>query len=174
MRRLILFRHAKSDWPDGVSDQQRPLAGRGRDAAPRMGAYLAAEHLIPDYAIVSSARRARETWELAAAALGEDVPLIAEPRLYNAKSDAILAVIRETEPSVHTLIVVGHNPGFEELAQSLVGHGDRYAFARLDKKYPTAGLAVIDFMVDDWAEVEPHGGRLDRFITPRMLGGDDD
>ncbi len=174
MRRLMLLRHAKSDWPDGVSDHERPLARRGRDAAPRMAAYMAAEHLLPDYAVVSTARRARETWGLMAEILREDVPVVSEPRVYEGKVDPLLAVIRETEPRVRTLLMVGHNPGFEDLARALVGHGDRYAYARLDTKYPTAGLAVIDFDVDDWSKVALRAGRLDRFVTPRMVGGEED
>lgn len=174
MRRLMLLRHGKSDWPDGVKDMDRPLAKRGRQAAPRMGAYLAEEQLYPDLALVSPARRARETWELAAPKLGE-VAARSEPRIYEAPPDRLLAVLREAEPQVRTLVLVGHNPGFQDLARLLVGHGDRYAFARMAEKYPTAGLAVIDFPIEDWREVKPGLGRLDRFVTPKSLGeGEDD
>ena len=74
-----------------------------------------------------------------------------------------------------TLLMIGHNPGFEELAQRLTGHGDRYAAARMSQKYPTCGLAVLDFAVEDWRDVAGRGGRLDRFVTPASLGdGPDD
>lgn len=174
MRRLMLLRHGKSEWPDGMKDIDRPLAKRGREAVPRMGAYLAEEQLYPDLALVSPARRARETWDLVAPQLGE-VPARSEPRIYEAPPDRLLAVLRETEPQVRTLVLVGHNPGFQDLARLLVGHGDRYAFSRMAQKYPTAGLAVIDFAVEDWREVKPGLGRLDRFVTPKSLGqGEDD
>jgi phosphohistidine phosphatase len=78
------------------------------------------------------------------------------------------------EPDVRALLMIGHNPGFEDLAKALIGHGDRYAFARLAKKYPTAGLAVIDFPGDAWSAVANHAGRLDRFVTPKTLGADED
>jgi phosphohistidine phosphatase len=70
--------------------------------------------------------------------------------------------------------MIGHNPGFEELARLLVGYGDRYAFARMGKKYPTAALVVLDFAAEDWGEVKPGAGRLDRFVTPKSLGQDED
>lgn len=174
MRRLMLLRHAKSDWSDRVTDFERPLAKRGEKAAPMMGAYMAAEHLVPDCAMVSPARRARDTWALVAPAFRETVKQVTEPRLYEAEPEDILAAVRGTKTAVKTLMVVGHNPGFEDLAVELIGHGDRYAFARLKQKFPTAALAVIDFAVNDWGQVKPHDGRLDRFVTPRMLGGDDD
>lgn len=174
MRRLMLLRHAKSDWPDGVSDLDRPLARRGKEAAPRMGRYLQEEGLLPDLVLISPAKRTRETWDLVAPFIG-DVATRTEPRIYEAPSARLLTVVREVGPEVRNLLLVGHNPGSEDLAKHLVGHGDRYAFARLTQKYPTAGLAVIDFAAESWGEIEPRGGRLDRFVTPATLGaGEDD
>ncbi len=173
MRRLMLLRHGKSDWPDGVGDADRPLAVRGREAVPMIAAHMAEEQLLPDLALVSPARRARETWELIGTALG-DVPQRSEPRLYEASPEHLLAVIREVEPRVRGLLVVGHNPGFEDLCRLLIGPGDRYAFARVGRRYPTAGLAVLDFAVENWREVKPGSGRLDRFVTPKSLGRDED
>jgi phosphohistidine phosphatase len=170
----MLLRHAKSDWPDGVADHERPLARRGREAAPVVGSYMAAEQLVPDLAIVSTARRTRLTWDLAAAAFREEIPVRFEERIYEARPEDILSVIQATPDTVRTLVVVGHNPGFEELAGRLVGHGDRYAFARMLQKFPTAALAVIDFAVESWNALADRGGRLDRFITPRMIGGVED
>jgi phosphohistidine phosphatase len=173
MRRLLLLRHAKSASPDGVRDHERPLAPRGRKAAPLMAAYLRDEQLFPDLALVSSSRRTRETWDLVRPALGE-VETRFEPRIYEAPSERLLAVLREVPPSVRTLMIVGHNPGSADLARLLIGHGDRYAYARMAHKFPTAGLAVIDFATDGWAEVKPGGGRLDRFVTPKSVGADED
>jgi phosphohistidine phosphatase len=174
MRRLMLLRHAKSAWPDGTSDSDRPLAARGKEAAPRMGAYLADEQLFPDLALVSPARRTRETWDLVRAKLG-DAPARFEPRIYEAPAERLLTIVQEVERPVRTLLMIGHNPGFEDLARLLIGHGDRYAFARLAEKYPTAGLAVIDFATESWRDVAPRSGRLDGFVTPKSLGaGEDD
>ncbi|POR53924.1 SixA phosphatase family protein [Bosea psychrotolerans] len=170
MRRLMLLRHAKSNWPTGVADRERPLATRGREAAPVMGRYLAEELLLPDLVLISPARRTLETWELVAAMLPEKPPSHVEPRIYEAKTDRLLHTAQEVDPGVRTLLMIGHNPGFEELAAMLTGHGDRYASARMSQKYPTCGLAVLDFAIEDWRDLSPRGGRLDRFVTPASLG----
>ena len=171
MRRLMLLRHAKAAIPMG-HDMDRPLAPRGREAAPVMGAYLKSEQLFPDLVLVSPSRRTRETWELARPGLGE-VEVRDDPRIYESSAERLLTVIREVGSEVQALLMVGHNPGFGDLARRLVGFGDRYAFARMTQKFPTAALAVIDFDVPSWADVEPRGGRLDRFVTPASLGGTD-
>lgn len=170
MRRLMLLRHAKSNWPDGVADRDRPLAMRGREAAPVMGRYLADELLLPDLALISPARRTLETWALVEPMLPEKPPSHVEPRIYEAKAQRLLDVAKEVEPEVKTVLLIGHNPGLEELAALLAGHGDRYASARMSQKYPTCGLAVLDFAIEDWRDLAPRSGRLDRFVTPASLG----
>lgn len=175
MRRLMLLRHAKSSWPADTADRDRPLATRGREAAPAMGRYLADELLFPDLVLISPARRTQETWELVRPMLPERPATQTEPRIYEAPSGQLLEVVQAVEPTVKTLLMIGHNPGFEELAGRLAGHGDRYAAARLSQKYPTCGLAVLDFDVEDWRDVTSRAGRLDRFVTPASLGeGPDD
>lgn len=170
MRRLLLLRHAKSNWPTGVIDRDRPLAVRGREAAPTMGRYLAEELLLPDLVLISPARRTVETWELVRPMLPAKPGKHLEPRIYESKVDRLLHVVKETEPHVRTLLMIGHNPGLEELAAMLVGHGDRYAAARMAKKFPTCGLAVLDFAIEDWRDVAARGARLDRFVTPASIG----
>jgi phosphohistidine phosphatase len=169
MRRLMLLRHAKSDWPGGIDDPERPLAKRGRQASPGMGKYMADEGLRPDLAIVSTARRARETWELACPAFVGNIAQRDEPRIYEARANAILDVVRETKPAVHALLLVGHNPGLQDLALKLIGKASQSDLARLKRKYPTAGLVVIDFDVERWREVSEDFGRLERFETPKSV-----
>lgn len=171
MRRLLLLRHAKSDWPDGVADQERPLAPRGRAAAPRMGAYMAQQGLAADRVLVSPARRTRETWELVCAQMPPVPTISSEPRLYDASCTRLLGVLREQPRQVHTLMLLGHNPGLHDLASTLIASGATPDLQRLAEKFPTAGLAVIDLPVDDWAALTPASGRLDRFVTPRELMG---
>ena len=170
MRRLMLLRHAKSAWPANTADRDRPLATRGREAAPLMGRYLAEELLLPDLVLISPAKRTAETWELVKPMLPEKPATQFEARIYEASRERLLAVVQEVEPSVRTLLMIGHNPGFEELASKLASHGDRYAAARMAQKYPTAGLAVLDFDIEDWRDLAPRSGRLDRFVTPASLG----
>jgi phosphohistidine phosphatase len=175
MRRLMLMRHAKSDWSvGGQRDRDRALAARGREAAPLIGAYMAHHGLRPDKVLVSTARRARETWELAASAFGKDLDVSYDDRLYEANPKALLIPLRETSASAHSLLVVGHNPGIQELASLLMASGDIDARQRLLEKFPTAALAVIDFPLDSWSALAPHSGRLDRFVTPRALHAETD
>lgn len=170
MRRLLILRHAKSDWPSGFSDFDRPLAARGNLAAPMMGRYLKDQGLIPDLAIVSSARRTVETWALLSPELGEVVPHRFEKRIYEAPYEHLVEVIKAVPDDVRTLLLVGHNPGSEELAGVMTGYGDRFAAQRMQAKYPTAGLCVLDFEIEHWSEMAERSARLDRFVTPASLG----
>ena len=198
MRRLMLLRHAKSDRPGGMADHDRPLNGRGRDEAPLVGTYLAHNGLVPDRVLCSTSERTRETWDLVAGSLADAVtsasasaaapsarpaktarkkasrspkrpPVDFDARLYAAEPQTILALLRETPPKVHSLLVVGHNPGIHEAALALIASGDVEARERLHEKFPTSGLAVIDFALDEWTKLHARSGRLDRFVTPRQL-----
>jgi phosphohistidine phosphatase len=170
MRRLMLLRHAKSDWTaPGVRDHDRPLSTRGRDSAPKMGAYMIRHALVPDLIVASTAARARETLDLLLPSFDTTPKVVHDKRLYDAEADAMFAVIRQTARPVHNLLLVGHNPGLAELAALLMASGDVETRQRLLEKFPTAGLAVIDFALDDWAKLHPKAGRLDRFVVPRTL-----
>lgn len=170
MRRLMLLRHAKSDWSlGGQRDHDRDLSARGREAAPKLGAYLAAHALIPDCVVVSTARRTRETWKLVAPALRARRTPVFDERIYEASPHAIMDVIRETPASCHSLLVVGHNPGLQALALLLVKEGNQDLLDRLADKFPTSALAVIDLPIDDWVALRGGTGRLADFIVPRTL-----
>jgi len=174
MLRLLLLRHAKAAWPSGTLDLDRPLAKRGQEAALVMGDYLKSERLEPDLVVISPARRTQETWERVQPFLGE-IETRRDGRIYEAPVGRLLEVLRGIESETRTLLVIGHNPGFEELAKLLIGEGDMEGILRLGQKYPTAGLAVIDFSLDDWADIAHRSGRLERFVTPKLLGnGEDD
>ena len=170
MRRLMLLRHAKSDWTrPGTRDHERALAPRGREAAPRIGAYMVHHGLTPDLVLCSTATRARQTWDLVAAAFSDAPPTVYEASLYEAGANALLDVVKQTKGGVHVLLLAGHNPGLHDLAQRLIAAGDTDARQRLSEKFPTGALAVIDFAVDDWRKLHPRSGRLDRFVVPRAL-----
>jgi phosphohistidine phosphatase len=169
MRRLLLLRHAKSDWSGSQPDHGRPLAARGRAAAPQLGHYLARHGLVPDRVLCSTAVRARETWELLVGAFDAPPPVSFLDNLYDVDAKALLAVVKQTPADVHSLLLIGHNPGIEDLAALLIAAGDIETRQRLLEKFPTAALAVIDFPLDDWAKLHPEAGRLDRFVTPRLL-----
>ena len=170
MRRLMLLRHAKSDWATpGLRDHDRPLNPRGREAAPKMGAYMVRHALVPDLIVSSPAKRAVESLDLVLSAFKKAPKTVYESRVSGAGPDALLGVVKETPRAVHSLMLVGHNPGLAEFASLLIASGDVETRQRMIEKFPTAGLAVIDFAFDDWAKVHPHAGRLDRFVVPRAL-----
>lgn len=170
MKTLLLLRHAKSDWSDGgLDDIDRPLAPRGRKAAPVMGRYLKVQGLVPDLVLCSTARRARETWELVAAELGREVAVRFRKGLYAVSSAALLAALRRVPDDCARLLLIGHNPEIEDLAHRLAGTGKAKALALLAEKYPTAGLAEIRFAGNAWAEAAEGTGALRRFVTPRDL-----
>jgi phosphohistidine phosphatase len=166
--RLLLLRHAKSAWPDGIPDHDRPLATRGLKAAPLMGSYMAREALISDLVLVSTARRTQETWALVGAELPASIERRDVGEIYEAPAERLAAVIRATDASVQTLLLVGHNPGFQDLALQLAGVGEADGLARLREKFPTGALAVIDFAVG-WQDVTEGSGRLERLVVPRSL-----
>ena len=174
MRHLLLLRHAKAAPLAGGGDHARPLALRGREDAARLGAWLRERRLTPDLAIVSDARRARETADIVLAGMPEKISRQLEPRVYNATPQTLLAFAQGAPDTAQAVMMIGHNPGFAELARALTGYGDRYASARLTAKFPTCGLAILDFDVETWADIGPRAGRLDSFITPAAPGGDDD
>ena len=172
---LLLLRHAKSSWSEpSLSDFERPLNKRGQKAAPCMGAYLRKQALMPELVLCSSARRAAETWELAEPALTNSetasVPAKHLRSLYLAPPSRILTALRRLPDEIDRLLVIGHNPGMEHLALRLAGPGSKsQARSRLEAKFPTAALAEIHFDAQAWKQLEPGGGRLVRFVTPRDL-----
>jgi phosphohistidine phosphatase len=173
--RLMLLRHAKSDWSrPGLDDHARPLNGRGRKAAPTVGAYMARHALVPDLVVASTATRVRETLDLVLPAFKRAPKVRHDARVYEAEAGALLDMLRETPREVASLMIVGHNPGLAELAALLIASGKAEARARLAAKFPTAALAVIDFAGDDWGKLRPRSGKLDRFIVPKGLKGETD
>jgi phosphohistidine phosphatase len=171
MKTLALFRHAKSDWGDaGLGDFDRPLAPRGRKAAPRMGRAIRELGLVPDLILCSEARRARETWNLAGPEIAGKPELRFRRDLYLAAPRTILRAVQGTAPAVRTVIVIGHSPGMENLALNLCGpDSDPEQVGALRDKFPTAALAVLTFELDDWTKIGPGVGRLRHFLRPRDL-----
>jgi phosphohistidine phosphatase len=161
MRTLYLLRHAKSSWKDEtLRDFDRPLKGRGRRAAERMGQVLVDEKLKSPLVLSSPAVRARETTELVLESAGLKVAPRFEERIYEADVRTLLAIVRSIPDSSGTAIMVGHNPGFENLKEYLTGDGGHM---------PTCALAKIEFDAASWSEVSEESGRLELFVTPKEL-----
>lgn len=170
MTRLFLFRHAQAEGalPSG-HDIDRRLTPQGRDDAVQIGRYLARHRLVPDLAVVSSAARTQETWSAAAAVLPAPPPVITQARLFNASCADILSVLQALPADAKRPVVVAHNPGLQEAALLLTASGDAELRERLREGLPTAGLVVLDFMIEDWHALRPQSGRLERFLNPRLL-----
>jgi len=174
MRRLLLPRHAKTERAEpGERDRDRKLTKRGRADTPIIGAYMAHHDLVPDLVLVSPVARAEETWELLAPAFSKAPRVMREERIYNAAPEQLVELIRETRDA-RALLVVGHNPGLQELAVALIASGDVKTRERIGEKLPTSGLVVIDFPFDDWSRLHGNAGRLERFVTPRLIEGGTD
>jgi phosphohistidine phosphatase len=178
MRRLMLLRHAKTehDAPSG-QDQDRRLDDRGRLDAAAVGSWIGRHPPVPDAVLVSTAVRAHQTWEIAREAI-KDATLepAAPPRvefladLYGAEPAQLLQIIRLAEVTdPKHLLVIGHNPGMHELALALTGSGDAAAKKAIEDNLPTAGLAILDFDIDDWGDVAFRRGKLVGFTSPKLL-----
>lgn len=145
MKQLLILRHAKSSWSNAfLADHDRPLNSRGRRDAPRMGQLLLDAELEPDLVLCSSAERARATAEAAAEACGHTDPLVVTGDLYHAGPQRIVEVIAERAGDANRVLVVGHNPGMEELVER---------FGRTYQRMPTAALAHIELQLSDWSEL---------------------
>ena len=167
MKRLFLLRHAKSSWDDPeLDDHERPLAPRGRRAAKLLAGYLSRERVAPALVLCSAARRTRETLERIAPALGEDVRVEIERELYAASERRLLERLRSVGEDVDSVMLIGHNPGVEQLALLLAGSGQKLDAVR--RKYPTAALATLEFS-GPWRELGPSGAELTDFVTPKQL-----
>jgi phosphohistidine phosphatase len=170
MKILTLLRHAKSSWDDKVPrDFDRPLNARGRKAAVTVGRELRAQGLAFDKVIASSAVRVVETLSSLWEGYGDQLEPEHEADLYLASPAALLERIQAVDDGVDRLLVVGHNPGLEQLALMLTDGDPVKLREQLALKYPTATVAEISLPVDRWADVREGGGTLTRFIRPRDL-----
>ncbi len=166
-RRLILLRHAKSDWPD-VPDADRPLAKRGRRDAPRIGRWLHEHGYQPDVVVVSTARRTRQTWDLVAPELGGSPAVRLEPRAYAASAQTLLYLVQELPARYRTALLIAHNPGLSELATSLAAPSPTDNGPRPAISLPTAAVAVFEFP-GDWPSLTPGHARLTTLTIPADL-----
>jgi phosphohistidine phosphatase len=170
MLRLMLLRHSKAERAQGGErDHERRLAKRGRHDAPVVGAYMKKHGYRPDLAVVSTSKRTRETWGLVAEALDGKTKVDFEDRIYESTPADILKVVQETGKRIGTLLIVGHNPSLHELALQLIATGDIEARQRLQEGFPTSALAVIEFALENWERLHAHSGRLEHYVTPRLL-----
>lgn len=166
MKRLILVRHAKSSWSSPATpDKERSLNERGKEAALKVGQWLAREGLQPDEVIASTATRCRETWDGLAKGLTPVEELRFEDFLYLATEQEMLDVLKTAEGD--TVLILGHMPGVGDFAREL--RRDPPPLHDMFKKYPTGAVTVLDFRIDDWTQIQLATGVHHAYITPRDL-----
>jgi phosphohistidine phosphatase len=175
MPQLILLRHAKSAWPEGVEDFARPLAPRGRQAAELIGKFMAERGILPIKTLVSPAKRTTETAQIVASHVALD-GFRFEPSIYEARYETLLGLIHACAPLESPLMLIGHNPGIAELANRLADPdiSEPDALERLRMKVPTAALIVLETDGAHFASFTPGSARLMRYITPKRIGGVDE
>jgi phosphohistidine phosphatase len=171
--RLLLLRHAKSDWSKDVDDHDRALAPRGRKATPEMARYMRKNDYLPEVVLCSTAERTRETLDLLLAGWKIKPDIRYERALYLADWPILLANLKKAPASSSPLLLVGHNPGMEQLALALAARpasdSERARLHRLTQKFPTAALAVLDFDIGSWGDLKPGAGQLVDHVRPKDL-----
>lgn len=178
MKQLSLLRHAKSSWEDPVErDYDRPLNGRGRRAARRMGQWMRDEGVVFDAIVASPALRTRQTIEGVEEGAGHRLAVIWDKRVYMASAANLFAAIQDIDDRIGHLLLVGHNPGIEDLVLDATRGQPSVLRAAVEAKYPTAAFATLDFAVERWTEIADGTAGIARFVRPRdldpTLGPDD-
>ena len=169
MRTLYVLRHAKSDWGDeSLQDFDRPLNGRGRKAAKAMGCDMQERGLAPDLVLLSPSARTTETLARVEEGFGASFEKVEEPNIYLAESGTLVDLIRSAPAKSERLMVVGHNPGMQELVRALA-NGPRDLREEAAAKFPTGAMAEISFDVGYWSDVTPGSGFIRSFLKPREL-----
>ncbi|MFJ8080266.1 SixA phosphatase family protein [Streptomyces sp. NPDC096205] len=164
-RRIVLFRHAKADWPP-VNDHERPLAERGRLDAAAAGRKLVDTGIPFDLALCSTATRTRETWKLAVHEFPHRPKTVYEERVYEASPGELIALLNETPDDARNVLLIGHNPGVHGLADILSGTAEGDAAERMTRRgFPAAAYAVLSFE-GSWKSLEPGVGTLLDYWAP--------
>lgn len=171
VKTLGLFRHAKSDWHEArARDFDRPLNARGRKGAALMGRYIARHGIAWERIVASPAVRCAETVELGAKAAERTLAINWDRRIYLASSAILLDLLHDQEGDPDSMLMIGHNPGLEDLIFDLVpDDGTSPLRDRVEEKFPTAAFAVLEIDVERWADVKEGGARLVHLVYPREL-----
>ena len=169
MHRLLVLRHAKSSWNNSyLADHDRPLAPRGERAAEALAAHVATIDPPPALVLCSTARRAQDTLEPVRAKLPDGTAVLIEDELYGAAAPHLLDRIREIAEETASVMLVGHNPGLEDLVKGLGREGDPDLLARVHTKFPTGALATLAFP-GPWKGLAWGGATLEAFVVPADL-----
>lgn len=170
MTLLTAIRHAKSSWDDAALDDfDRPLTKRGRRAAKQIGRELKNRGFRFDLVLASPAERVRETLEGIEKGYGEALKVQFEPAIYDASKQSLFELVRRIPENVHAPMLVGHNQGLEKLILALASDDPRGLRRRVEAKFPTAAVALIEFPEPRWAQVTEGSGEIRELILPSKL-----
>ncbi|WP_350334860.1 SixA phosphatase family protein [Coralliovum pocilloporae] len=174
MLRLMLLRHAKSSWTGTTqTDFDRTLNERGRRSAALMGHHLSDHRLVPERILCSSAQRCRETLAGLLPYFSSAMDIDVSRPLYDAMDDDYIDHIHAFGGNARSLMLIGHNSATQDTALSLIGSGNPELIEQMNAKFPTAGIAVIDFDKTAWSTITASSGRLVAFFRPRDLAAND-
>jgi phosphohistidine phosphatase len=172
MKRLAVLRHAKSSWKEReLDDFERPLNGRGQRAARRMGREMSERAMHFDFVLASPAVRVRETINGVTQEHELVAPIRFEPRIYMARVAELLELVGTIPDDAENALLVGHNTSAERLVIKLAKDDERGLRKRVEEKFPTAALAVIELPIERWDALQPESGRLVELIYPADLEG---
>lgn len=167
--RLWLLRHAKSSWDDpGLPDRLRPLARRGRKATATLARHLESIPIAPELVLCSPAVRAAQTWDGVRAGLPAETPVELDDSIYAASAEGLFERLRRVPEGIESVLVIGHNPGLEDLTHRLIGAGDPGLRDRLASKFPTGALASLQ-LPGGWQDLQWGDATLDGYVVPRDL-----
>ncbi len=171
MKIISLLRHAKSDWQDpALRDFDRPINEKGERVSRAMGQWIASQKIKFDYIIASPALRVEQTLKHFTKGYGNKLTIESERKIYLASSATILDVIRETGEEHDHILVVGHNPGLEDVIFDLVrDNGSSSLRNEVEKKYPTGAYAQLHIEANNWCDIIKHDATLEIFMPPREL-----
>jgi phosphohistidine phosphatase len=164
-----LLRHAKSSWSDEtLADLDRPLAPRGERAAKRIGKYMRQKKIRPALVLCSPSLRTRQTLAAIEGSLGKDCTVDVVPELYAASEQELLGLLQTVPDSVSSVMLIGHNPGLQQLAVALASRGGD--LPRLAERFPTGALATLIAHGERWSALKPGDAELVDYVVPRELG----
>jgi phosphohistidine phosphatase len=169
MHRLFVLRHAKSSWGNSnLADHDRPLTPRGRRAAGALAEHVATIGPPPTLVLCSTARRAQDTLAVVRERLPDSTDVLVEDELYGATAPELLARLRQVPEDIPGVLLVGHNPGLEDLVRGLGRDGDPGLIARVHGKFPTGALATLAFS-GSWTDLGSEPATLEAFVVPGDL-----
>ena len=170
MKTIFLLRHAKSSWDNlNLDDFDRPLSNKGIKASKKIGNYLKTNKFVPDIIYCSTAKIAKQTWELTNIIIKKKKNILYKDNLYMANLSEFMKIIKKTKNKFKNLMIVSHNPGIESLAIELSKNENNKFHQIINIKYPTGALAVIKFNLNDWGKINYKKGEIYEFIKPKEL-----